>query len=292
MIERSIVAAQEHSEQGLALSSAQSSLSLFTDSGVGSCGFMAKTLQLLGYPDQAQQRSTQTMRVAQELSSPTMLAFAHYVAAMVHSCNRDVEAVKAQAEAQILLCREHGFPFWEDWGTMFEGWALAHQGHPTAGIVQIKHGLQRFQDMGSGAFLSTCYALLTEAYAQGGQAEEGLNALAEALERVAKTGERLYEAELHRLKGELTLRRSKVGSHRSKVEEEAETCFHKAIEIAQKQEAKSFELRAATSLARLWQQQGKTAEARELLAPVYNWFREGFDTADLKDAKALLAEWI
>ena len=136
---------------------------------------------------------------------------------------------------------------------------------------------------------------LAQAYAQGSQATEGFTALAEARALVEKNAERWYEAEIYRLQGELTLQ-SKVQSPKpvlsivegSNVEEEAEACFHKALEVAHKQEAKSLELRAATSLARLWQQQGKVAEARDLLAPVYNWFTEGFDTADLKDAKALL----
>ena len=132
-------------------------------------------------------------------------------------------------------------------------------------------------------------ALWAEAYRSGGQADEGLTVLAEALEVVDTTGERFYEAELHRLKGELTLQ-SQAVSQQSIVVEEAEASFHKALDIARAQEAKSWELRAATSLARLWQQQGKTQEARDLLAPVYNWFTEGFDTADLKDAKALIAE--
>ncbi len=132
-------------------------------------------------------------------------------------------------------------------------------------------------------------AVLAEAYRKDAQIEAGLTTVAEALAFVERTEGRYYEAELYRLQGELTLQESKVESQRSQVEEEAEACFQKAIAIAQKQEAKSWELRAATSLARLWQQQGKTAEARELLAPVYNWFTEGFDTEDLKDAKALLS---
>ena len=131
-----------------------------------------------------------------------------------------------------------------------------------------------------------------------GQHEEGLRLLTEALEIVDRTGERCDEAELHRLKGELTLEKFKASPELSrrvqgsqfKGEEEAEACFHKALEVAQRQQAKSWELRAATSLARLWQQQGKTAEACDLLAPVYNWFTEGFDTKDLQEAKALLAE--
>ena len=144
--------------------------------------------------------------------------------------------------------------------------------------------------MGAEISLTFFLASLVGAYEQVGQPEEGLAVVAETLERVEKTGERYCEAELYRLKGELTLQESKVESQRLLVEEEAEACFHKAIEIAQKQQAKSWELRAATSLARLWQGKGKREEARELLASVYNWFTEGFDTADLKDAKVLLTE--
>ncbi len=136
-------------------------------------------------------------------------------------------------------------------------------------------------------------ALLAEAYGKGGQAEEGLSALSEALAVVDKTGERYYEAELYRLKGELTLK-SEVKTSQNKsqasLESEAEECFLKAIEIARRQQAKSWELRAVISLARLWQQQGKKAEARQMLAEIYGWFTEGFDTADLQEAKALLDE--
>ncbi len=123
-----------------------------------------------------------------------------------------------------------------------------------------------------------------------GQAEEGVNTLAEALSHVGKTGERYYEAELYRLKGELTLAQSRVQGLASSVQKEAEECFQKAIEVARKQQAKSLELRAVMSLSRLWQQQSKKEEARQMLAEVYGWFTEGFDTADLQEAKALLAE--
>ena len=127
--------------------------------------------------------------------------------------------------------------------------------------------------------------LLAEAYGKAGQAEEGLTALAEALALVNKTGEHCYEAELYRLKGELLLAARRTGACA-----EAETCFHQALDVARRQQAKSLELRAAMSLARLWQRQGKRDEAHQLLAEVYGWFTEGFDTADLQEAKALLAE--
>jgi len=142
--------------------------------------------------------------------------------------------------------------------------------------------------MGAGLFQSHYLILLAEEYGKAGQAEEGLVALAEALTVVDKSGERFYEAELYRLKGELTLQWSSVQRLASGVRKQAEECFQKAIEIAQRQQAKSLELRATMSLVRLWQQQGKKNEAHHLLAEIYGWFTEGFDTKDLQEAKALL----
>ena len=194
---------------------------------------------------------------------------------------REGYAVQDRAEALIALGTEQGLPTWLGMGTILRGWALAQQGHGAEGLSQIREGLAAWRSTGSEMWRSQFLALLAESYGKDEQVEEGLRTVAEALAFVERTEERYYEAELYRLKGELTLQQSQDAA-------EAETCFRKAIEIAQKQQAKSWELRAATSLARLWQGQGKRAEARELLAPVYNWFTEGFDTADLKDAKELL----
>ena len=188
----------------------------------------------------------------------------------------------------MSLATEHGFPFFSVQGAILLGWALAEQGQIEAGIARIREGLTTFQNMGIESTRSYNLALLAEAYEKAGQIEEGLRTLAEALAKVDKTGERFYEAELYRLKGELTLQ-SQVQSLRSKVQEEAEECFSQAIEIARRQSAKSLELRAVMSLARLWQQQGKQYEARRMLAEIYGWFTEGFDTKDLQEAKALLA---
>src|SRR5262249_18246205 len=173
-------------------------------------------------------------------------------------------------------------------GAVLQGWALAEQGQVEEGISQIRQGLVTHQAVGAGMFHSYFLALLAEAYGKAEQAEDGLAALAEALTVVDKSGERFYEAELYRIKGTLTLE-SQVKSHKSKVEE-AEAYFLEAIDIARKQQAKSLELRAVMSLSRLWQQQGKKEEARRMLAEIYGWFTEGFDTKDLQDAKALLQE--
>ena len=178
------------------------------------------------------------------------------------------------------------------------GWALVEQGRGEEGIAQMRQGIADYKATEAEAVRSYYLALLAEAYGEIGQAEEGLSVLAEALAFVDKTGERFHEAELYRLKGTLTLQ-SEVRGPKSEVSDpqpltpspqaEAEACFHKAIEIARRQQAKSLELRAAMSLSRLWQLQGKHTEARQLLAPIYGWFMEGFETADLQDAKALLA---
>ena len=164
------------------------------------------------------------------------------------------------------------------------GWSLAIQGLWAEGHAQLHGGLDAWRATGSGNSGPYFLTLLVEAQRQAGQSQAGLTVLTEALTLVDTTGERWYEAELYRLKGELLLQHT--GSNAS----QAEPCFQHALAIARRQQAKSLELRAAMSLARLWQQQGKRQEAHDLLAPVYHWFTEGFDTADLQDAKALLEE--
>ena len=162
------------------------------------------------------------------------------------------------------------------------GWALTAQGEGAEGIVQFDQGLVAHRATGSELHRPYFLGLLAEAYGELGQPEEGLKVLVEALATVDNTGERWWEAELHRRKGELLLMQQgqKVG--------EAEECYRKALDTARRQQAKSLELRAAISLSRLWKQEGKHKDARKLLAPIYEWFTEGFDTADLRAAKALL----
>jgi predicted ATPase len=162
------------------------------------------------------------------------------------------------------------------------GWAVAHQGQVKEGIEQLTQGWTAWHATGAELHRSYFLTLFAEAHGTLGQPETGLTILTEALVHIEHTGERYYEAEIHRLKGELLLQQNSYN------QADAETCFTQAISIAQNQSAKSWELRAAASLAKLWQQQGKRQEAYDLLASVYNWFTEGFDTADLQDAKALL----
>jgi predicted ATPase len=179
---------------------------------------------------------------------------------------------------------EHGLAQGVVIGRILRGWALAAQGRGEEGIAEMRQGLIDWRALGVRTTVPYLLTLLAEAYGARGQAEEGLRLLAEARAVVHETGERFHEAELYRTQGDLLLRPATPDAH------QAETCFQQALDVARRQRAKSWELRAAMSLARLWQQQGKYAEARELLAPVYNWFTEGFDTADLQDAKALLDE--
>jgi class 3 adenylate cyclase/predicted ATPase len=285
-------AAQAYLEQGLTLYDAQryhSHVFLYgIEPGVFGLSYAARVLWHLGYPDQALQQSEAARTLAQELSYPYSLAAARGSAAMTHQLRRESPLTQKWAEAAITLAREQGFPVWFGQGSVLQGWAQAEQGQIEEGITQIRQGLATHEAIGAGLLKSYYLVLLAEVYGKAGQAEDGLAALAEALTVVDKSGECFYEAELHRLKGELTLQ-SESQSLESRTRE-AEACFHKAIDVARKQQAKSLELRATTSLARLWQQQGKKDEARQLLAEIYGWFTEGFDTKDLQEAKALLQE--
>ena len=260
-------------------------------SAVVGLSYEAWALWQLGYPQQALERSQDSLLVMEKLSHPFSLAMALCHSARFHQLCREERAAQERAERVISLAREQGFPFWVAQGTIVRGWALAEQGQVEEGIEQIQQGLSARQVTGGEAARPWVLAMLAEAYGKAGQIEEGLTTLAEALAAVDKTGERFYEAELYRLKGELTLQKLSVASSRPLTPNphaEVEACFLKAIEVAQKQQAKSLELRAVMSLARLWQQQGRKAKAHKLLSDVYNWFTEGFDTKDLQEAKALL----
>jgi predicted ATPase len=252
------------------------------DAGVICHIYAAWTLWYLGYPDQALARSHEAVTLAQQVAHPFSLVVALSTAALFHQIRREVRGTQERAEAAHILAKEQNFPYWMAMGSILHGWALARQGQAQEGIEQINQSVMAWRATGAETTRPYYLVLLAEAYRTTGELEEGLTVLTEALTLVDTTGERWYEPELHRLKGELLLPQS------SSNQTEAESCFHHAIAVAQNQQAKSFELRTATSLARLWQQQGKRQEAHDLLAPVYGWFTEGFDTADLQEAKALL----
>ncbi|HJY80091.1 MAG TPA: adenylate cyclase, partial [Candidatus Binatia bacterium] len=284
-------AAREHLEQGIALYSPQQrSLAVVQDPMVACLSYMAWVLWYLGYPDQALRRSQEALALAQELSHPYSMAQALFFAAELHHLRQEAQVVQERAEAVITLAAEQGFPFWLAQGTSLRGWALVKQGQRREeGIAQIRQGLAVYQSTGAELGRPYYLAELAEACGLVGQAEEGLRMLAEALTAVCKTGE-FSETEICRLTGELTLKQSRVQGLESSFQKEAEECFQKAIEIARRQSAKSLELRAVMSLARLWQSQGKKDEARQMLAEIHGWFTEGFDTKDLQEAKALFQE--
>jgi DNA-binding winged helix-turn-helix (wHTH) protein/predicted ATPase len=276
---------------------------------MGAHGCLAWELWERGYPDQALQHSlaarilaqessqlpfgaevtakqhSLAVRIpAQEVSHLYSLAYALVYAAVLHQFRREAQATHEVSEAAMTLSTAQGFALWLAWSTTLHGWALAMQGQGEAGIAQMRQGHATTEAMGFKAYKPYFLSLLAEAYRVEGRPEEGLNTLAEALVMMDTTEMRFYEAELYRLKGALVLQQS------SNHAPEAEACFHQALDIARQQQARSWELRAATSLACLWQQQDKRHEAYDLLAPVYGWFTEGFDTADLQEAEMLLEE--
>jgi predicted ATPase len=278
------------------------------DPGVSCLCDMARALWFLGYPDQALQRSQAALTLAEELADPFSLGFALVFAAGLHQLRREGQAAQQRAEAGIALAREQEFAPLVSAGTIRRGWALAEQGRIEEGLAQMEQGLAARRTTRADLAQPYFLALQAEVYGKMEQSEQALPLLAEALAMVEMTGEHRLEAELYRLKGQLTLQQAEARGWRletspssaqasslqspvsREVAREAEECFHKAIKIAQKQQAKSLELRAVVSLSRLWRQQGKKEEARQMLAEIYGWFTEGFGTVDLKEAKALLEE--
>jgi TOMM system kinase/cyclase fusion protein len=281
-----LVPARAHLEQSLALYDPREHRALAfrtgIDPGVWCLSYAAYALWLLGYPDQALRRSHEALALAQELSHPPSLAAGLAYAAFTHCFRGETHATQEHGEAAMALASEQGVPQWLAVGMIAQGWVLVMQGQGEEGLAQMRQAMAAWRAMGAGATVSWHLALLAEACEKAGQAEEGLTVLDEALAHVDITGERFYAAQVYRLQGELLLQQAIPD------EALAETCLRQALDIARHQQAKSWELRVAQSLARLWQQQGKQAEARELLAPIYGWFTEGFDTADLQEAKALL----
>jgi DNA-binding SARP family transcriptional activator/predicted ATPase len=251
------------------------------DPGIASLNYASWALWSLGYPEQALKRAGESLALAQELAVPLNLVYAQTVAGSCYAFCYDWQKAQELAEACIHLSTEHGFPYWLAGGILLRGWALAGQGQTEEGVAQIRQGLTMTRATGSRLTNSIHLAILAETYGRMGQIEEGLTVLGEAMTMAHRGGEYFYEAEIHRVKGELLLVQGEADA-------EVEVCFRQAIEVARRQRAKSLELRATVSLCRLWQKQGKREEARQLLAAIYGWFTEGFDTPDLKEAKALL----
>jgi predicted ATPase len=260
------------------------------DPGTASLSFLSWTLWRLGYPDQALRRSQEALTLAHALAHPYAIASVLASAPALHKYRGEARRAQELAEALIRLASDQGMTLWGAQGTIMRAAALVRRGERLEeGVAQMRQGLSIMRAVGHQNSQPAYLAMLAEAYEKMAQAEEGLTVVAEALAIVRQTGECHYEPELYRLQGELTLQ-SQGPDLQSTVEAEAEHCFHQAIAVARTQHARSWELRAATSLARLWHRQGKKEPARQLLGDIYGWFTEGFDTHDLRAAQALLEE--
>jgi adenylate cyclase len=252
------------------------------DHGVTGLSFLSLILASQGYLDQARETSRRAVAWSEELSHPYSKTFTLFFAAWLHTMLQEPSRAGARADATVALATEHGFAIFAACGAVPQGWARATHDRAPEGLAQLVRGLEAYRATGAEFLRPHQLALLAEVYQHQGRHEEGLITLADALSLVEKTDERWWEAELYRLKGESLWRQADPDSVN------AEHCFQKAIEVARLQEAKLLELRAAVSLGRLWQYQGRHVEAHRLLSDIYGWFTEGFDTADLQDAKTLL----
>jgi predicted ATPase len=279
-------AARDHLERGIALYDIQAhgahALRYEDDPGQTCLAYAARALWTLGHPDQAVQLSERAIVVARAIAHAPSIAEAMTWRAEIAAVRREFGDAGEHALATLGPAIEHGLPLWIGIATTLHGWALGAEGQCAEGLARMREGLSVVARTGDRLFRAYYGTLLAEALGQAGQADEALSELEAAVESSRGSGMTYWDAELLRLKGELLLARDRADAAT------AEACFQKAIATAERQEARSLELRAATSLARLWADQGKGAQAHDLLAPVYDWFTEGFATADLKDARALL----
>ncbi len=255
------------------------------DPGVCALNHVAVAGWFLGYPEQAAQAAQEGKALAERLEHPFSLVLSHSYASWLYQYRREPERVLELCEATISACGKYDIaPNYRASASILAGWARASSGNAKSGIQAILDGIADWNAAGQGIRMSYFLALLAEAYRHGGQIELGLAALAQALDQAQASGELKWRSELLRLKGDLIL------AHDADDTNEAVSCYRQALTSARKLQAKSLELRTSTSLGRLWIDQTKSDEARDLITPIYNWFTEGFDTADLKEAKALLDE--
>jgi WD40 repeat protein/DNA-binding SARP family transcriptional activator/predicted ATPase len=253
------------------------------DPMVNCLGYSAATLWFLGYPAAARSKLDEMLALAQRVGHPFSISYAHIWACWLYIFLQDAEAVRRHAEAVLALAKEQNFNQWVGLGLILRGWALAHQGESAAGIKELREGLALWEASGAQRSRHAYLGLLAAAYSQAGQPVDGLQAIDQGVAALSISGQ-FWEAELYRQQGELLLQENS-GSNATA----AERSFRRALEIAQRQGARSLELRAQVSLSRLWQRQGKVEPARRELATLYRWFGEGFDSPDLRTAAALLA---
>jgi predicted ATPase len=244
--------------------------------------YEAQALWVQGYPDQAVRRCEEERALSRQIGHPFNLCFSLTWGAMPYVFRKDVEAFLGRLEEGLLIARDQRLGALVAWAPWFEGWALAQQGQLEEGIDRMRQGIAGWHAVGAGLAVPYCRTFLAEFLGLAGFPEEGLEEIAKVEAQIGRWGEVIAEAEAQRVKGELLLKRTPPDAMG------AEACFLAALDTARSRDAKSWELRASTSLARLWQSQEKRQEAYGLLTRVYGWFTEGFDTADLKEAKALL----
>jgi adenylate cyclase len=235
----------------------------------------------LGHPDQSLSCEQTGLALADQLAYPFTLACTRWFSAYQHLLRREVGPARELARDVVRLSADHGFVMFSTWGAFLVGWTLAGGKGAGQGIEQMEREIAAWRESGGHVLLPAMLATVGEAYAGAGRAETGLMRVDEGLQLEGRTGEHCWEAELYRLKGELLLIAGADGA-------QAEDCLRRAIDVARHQDARAWELRAAISLGRLWKRQGRVDEARELVGRAYGWFTEGFDTADLRDARALL----
>jgi predicted ATPase len=253
------------------------------DMGLFSRSWGTHFLWHAGYLDRARANTEETLKLADELAHPFTHAVVLAYAAMLHQLDRDPERVASLAESTIALCTEHGFSYYLAWAEVLRGWSHAAGGAPHKGVGEIQSGIQVLKAK-AGARLSYYHALLAEACGWAGLIDDAFQALADGFADIQKTEEHWWEPELHRLRGELL----RSGTVNRRVE--AEASFHRALEVARNQHAKSLELRAALSLGRLWRDEGRQDDAYRLVAEICGWFAEGLDAPDLREAGSLLGE--
>jgi predicted ATPase len=256
-----------------------------TDISVAILGFRSLALWLLGYPDAALGDADCALKDAREINHAATWMYAlNHAAIFAHIHCGNYKAAKAELEELVALANEKGAPFWKALATINKGLLLALDGNESDAIKTFTSGMAAYQSTGATLYRPQHLSYLASAHAKVGQFEEAWRCISEAITAVETTKESWYEAEVNRVAGEVALKMPEPDAAK------AEAYFERALAVARQQQAKSWEVRAAMSMARLWRDQGKPHQARDLLAPIYGWFTEGFDTRDLKEAKALLDE--
>jgi predicted ATPase/DNA-binding winged helix-turn-helix (wHTH) protein len=281
--------ALEHFERGAALYDPHEhthersrALLAWQNPGVSCVAHSALTLWILGYPSRAAARGEEALTLARSLQHPHSLAYAcHYVAAL-HQARRDHQTMSVLVEAAFDQAKEHGLGVFIASGAIQRGWLLAERGHAADGLASMQQGVAALREIGANFVIPTFLASMAEVYEKARRPAEGLATVRDALALAEASGQHYWTAELHRLKGALALQSDDLTG--------AEACFRDAIDIARRQGARSFELRAVMSLSRLWARHGKTSDAHALLSDACSWFTEGLDTPDLIDARTLLTD--